>query len=253
VDRRTSFDSLLQYRIGKRTALTVVPSAGGASREVVVRPVNLQTEKGLLYREWVESRRAEVARLSGGRLGYVHLFDMLASSLTQLSLDLDPENLSREGVVVDVRNNNGGFVNVYAIDVLARRDYLHMTPRGMPTGPARTILGQRALARPTVLITNQDSLSDAEDFTEGYRALGLGKVVGEPTAGWIIYTGNRPLVDGSIVRLPRVTITTAKGEPMEGHPRPVDVPVDQPVGDGAPDAQLQAAVRELLGQLGAKR
>ena len=232
VDRHTSFDSFLQYRIGKRTALTVVPAAGGASREVVVRPVNLQTEKGLLYREWVESRRAEVARLSGSRLGYVHLFDMSASSLAQLSLDLDTENVSREGVVVDVRNNNGGFVNVYAIDVLARRDYLHMTPRGMPTGPARTILGQRALARPTVLITNQDSLSDAEDFTEGYRALGLGKVVGEPTAGWIIYTGNRPLVDGSIVRLPRVTITTAKGEPMEGHPRPVDVPVDQPVGDG---------------------
>ena len=252
VDRRTNFDSLLQYRIGKRTALTVVPSAGGASREVVVRPVNLQTEKGLLYREWVESRRAEVARLSGGRLGYVHLFDMSAASLAQLSLDLDAENVSREGVVVDVRNNNGGFVNVYAIDVLARREYLHMTPRGMPTGPARTILGQRALGRPTILITNQDSLSDAEDFTEGYRALGLGKVVGEPTAGWIIYTSNQALVDGSLVRLPRVTITTATGEPMEGHPRPVDVPVDQPVGDGAPDAQLQAAVRELLGQLGTK-
>ncbi len=253
VDARTSFDSLLQYRIGKRTALTVVPAAGGSAREVVVRPVNMQTEKGLLYREWVESRRAEVSRLSGGRLGYVHLFDMSAPSLAQLSLDLDAENVSREGVVVDVRNNNGGFVNVYAIDVLARREYLHMTPRGMPTGPARTILGQRALARPTILITNQDSLSDAEDFTEGYRALGLGKVVGEPTAGWIIYTSNQPLVDGSFVRLPRVTITTAKGEPMEGHPRPVDLPVDQPLGDGAPDAQLQAAVRELLAQVGPKR
>jgi hypothetical protein len=60
VDRGTNFDALLQYRIGKRTALTVVPAAGGASREVVVRPVNLQTEKGLLYREWVEGRRAEV-------------------------------------------------------------------------------------------------------------------------------------------------------------------------------------------------
>ena len=70
----------------------------------------------------MESRRAEVARLSGGRLGYVHLFDMSAASLAQLSLDLDAENVSREGVVVDVRNNNGGFVNVYAIDVLARRD-----------------------------------------------------------------------------------------------------------------------------------
>ena len=77
--------------------------------------------------------------------------------------------------------------------------------------------------------------------------------MGEPTAGWIIYTSNQALVDGSLVRLPRITITTAKGEPMEGHPRPVDVPVDQPVGDGAPDAQLQAAVRELLEQVGTKR
>jgi Tol biopolymer transport system component/C-terminal processing protease CtpA/Prc len=253
VDRRTGFDALLQYRIGKRTALTVAPAAGGPAKEVVVRPTSMATEKGLLYREWVEGRRAEVARLSHGRLGYVHLFDMSGPSLTQLSLDLDAENVSRDGVVVDVRNNNGGFVNVYAIDVLARREYLQMTPRGLPTSPARTVLGQRALGRPTVLLTNQDSLSDAEDFTEGYRALGLGKVVGEPTAGWIIYTGNQALVDGSFVRLPRITITTAKGEPMEGHPRPVDVPVDQPLGDGAPDAQLEAAVRELTAQLGTKR
>jgi C-terminal processing protease CtpA/Prc len=181
------------------------------------------------------------------------MFDMSAGSLAQLSLDLDAENVTRDGVVVDVRNNNGGFVNVYAIDVLARRDYLQMKQRGLPAGPARTILGQRALGRPTILVTNQDALSDAEDFTEGYRSLGLGKVVGEPTAGWIIYTWNQPLMDGSLVRLPRMTITTAAGEPMEGRPRPVDVPVDQPVGDGAEDAPLLAAVRELLRQVDSGR
>ncbi len=58
------------------------------------------------------------------------------------------------------------------------------------------MLGQRALERPTILVTNQHSLSDAEDFTEGYRTLKLGKVVGEPTSGWIIYTGSPTLVDG---------------------------------------------------------
>ena len=129
-------------------------------------------------------------KASGGRLGYVHMIDMGAPSLAQLYVDLDAENHARDGVVVDIRNNNGGFVNVYAIDVFARRGYLTMTQRGLPAAPARPVLGQRALEAPTVLVTNQHSLSDAEDFTEGYRTLGLGKVVGEPTAGWIIYTWN---------------------------------------------------------------
>ena len=112
-----------------------------------------------------------------------YMADMSSVTLEQLYIDLDVENHTREGVVVDVRNNNGGFVNAYAIDVFARRGYMDMTLRGQPTSPARTMLGQRALDAPTILVTNQHSLSDAEDFTEGYRALKLGKVVGEPTSG----------------------------------------------------------------------
>jgi C-terminal processing protease CtpA/Prc len=124
-----------------------------------------------------------------------------------------------------------------------------MQTRGLGAAPARAQLGQRALERPTVLVINQHSLSDAEDFTEGYRALGLGRIVGEPTAGWIIYTWNVPLVDGSTLRLPRSRITGAKGDEMERNPRPVDVPVTRPVGESytGRDAQLDAAVRVLLG------
>jgi len=85
-----------------------------------------------------------------------------------------------------------------------------------------------ALARAsTVLVVNQHSLSDAEDFTEGYRTLKLGKVVGEPTAGWIIYTGAMELVDGSSMRLPGTLITGADGKNMENNPRPVDVAVSR--------------------------
>jgi C-terminal processing protease CtpA/Prc len=100
-----------------------------------------------------------------------------------------------------------------------------------------------------VLVTNQHSLSDAEDFSEGYRALGLGKIVGEPTAGWIIYTSNVPLLDGTVLRLPTTRITGADGTDMELRPRPVDVPVTRPVGESytGRDAQLDAAVRVLLG------
>ena len=147
-----------------------------------------------------------------------------------------------------MRNNNGGFVNVYAIDVFARRGYFNMRSRGLPSVSSRTALGQRALELPTILVTNQHSLSDAEDFTEGYRSLKLGKVVGEPTAGWIVYTSDVPLMDGTSLRLPSTRIRDTRGEDMELHPRPVDRFVPHPVGESydGKDSQLDAAVEELM-------
>ena len=252
---RVNLDAVLNHTINRRVEVTVANDAAGANRRTVaVRPVNQATEKNLAYRQWVELRRAYVAKESGGRLGYVHMFDMSDSALTQLYLDLDVENQSREGVVIDVRNNNGGFVNMYALDVFARQNYLTMTQRGGPSAPGRSQLGQRALGAPTILVTNQHSLSDAEDFTEGYRALKLGKVVGEPTAGWIIYTANMPLIDGTVVRLPVTRVEDSSGKVMEQTPRQVDIPVKRHVGESytGRDAQLDTAVRELLKQLGTR-
>jgi tricorn protease len=253
ISARTNLDELLAHKIGRRVALRVAASADGAqAREVAVQPISLAAEKSLLYRHWVEANRAYVERVSNGRLGYVHMLDMSEGSLQRLYADLDAENRLKDGVVVDVRNNNGGFVNVYAIDVLARRGYLTMTQRGLPPAPARSVLGQRSLELPTILVTNQHSLSDAEDFTEGYRTLKLGKVVGEPTAGWIIYTGQRTLVDGSGLRMPQIRVTDNHGQTMELNPRPVDIPVTRPVGESltGKDSQLDTAVGELLKQLG---
>jgi Tol biopolymer transport system component/C-terminal processing protease CtpA/Prc len=255
VGARVNLDAVLNHTINRRVELVVASdAAGGSRRTVAVRPVNQTTEKNLAYREWVEQRRAYVARQSGGRLGYVHMFDMSDSALSQLYLDLDVENQSREGVVIDVRNNNGGFVNMYALDVFARQNYLTMTQRGGPSASGRSQLGQRALGAPTILVTNQHSLSDAEDFTEGYRALKLGKVVGEPTAGWIIYTSNMPLIDGTIVRLPITRVEDSSGKVMELAPRQVDIPVKRQVGESyaGRDTQLDTAVSELLKQLGAR-
>jgi len=250
VDGHTNFDSLMMFKTGRRVALTVSRNAdGSAAREIAIRPVNLATERGLRYRDWVESRRAYVAKISNGRLGYVHMQDMGQGSLSQLYVDLDVENRSKDGVVIDIRNNNGGFVNPYAIDVFARKGYLQFTPRDFKTVPGRSILGQRSLEKPTVLVTNMHSLSDAEDFTEGYRALKLGSVVGEPTAGWIIFTSDIGLLDGSSsVRVPFERITDQHGNDMEMHPRPVDVPVERPIGESyiGKDSQLDAAVAELL-------
>lgn len=246
-----NLDSLLNDKVGRRVTVRVGERPAEAGREVVVRPVNTGTEKGLHYRAWVEERRAYVERISDGRLGYVHMPDMSAGALAQLSIDLDEENHGRDGVVIDIRNNNGGFVHAYALDIFARRPYLTMTNRGREPAPARTQLGQRALEKPTVLVTNQHSLSDAEDFTEGYRAMGLGPVIGEPTSGWIIYTSNVPLVDGTVLRLPFIRVQGADGEDMERAPRPVDISVRRMAGESysGRDRQLEQAVEELLRRL----
>jgi tricorn protease len=252
VGPRVNLDSLLDNKINRRVLLKITKDASGQNaKEIPVRPIAATTERALRYRQWVDDRREYVAKASRGRLGYVHMPDMSAASLAQLYVDLDADNVARDGVVIDVRNNNGGFVNVYALDVLARRPYLNMTQRGTPTAPARSVLGQRSLEKPTVLVTNQHSLSDAEDFTEGYRALGLGKVVGEPTAGWIIYTWNTRLLDGTVLRLPRMRITDRHGNAMEMHPRPVDIEVKRPIGEsyGSRDLQLDKAVETLLAEL----
>lgn len=252
VTAHTNTDELTSFRTNRQTTLGLRGSGG--SYEASVLPVNAQTEKGLIYREWIESRRAYVAKVSGGRLGYVHMLDMGAGSLAQLYADLDAENTARDGVVIDVRNNNGGFVNAYALDVFTRKPYLTMQIRGLPETSARTQLGQRSLELPTVLVTNQHSLSDAEDFSEGYRTMRLGKIVGEPSAGWIIYTSDVGLIDGSTVRLPFVRIRGADGKDMEMSPRPVDVEVVRPVGESysPKDSQLDRAVSVLLQQIGSK-
>jgi tricorn protease len=221
-------------------------------KEVIVRPVASLADQ--IYRKWVEDNRAYVAKISNGKLGYVHIRDMSEQALTQLYLDLDAENRARSGVVIDIRNNNGGFVNAMALDVLTRKPYLTMTNRDGVPGSARTVLGQRSLELPTILVVNQHSLSDAEDFTEGYRTLKLGKVVGEPTAGWIIYTGSMDLVDGTVMRMPGTLVQGSDGHDMELHPRPVDIAVSRPIGESytGKDSQLDAAVKELLAEVGAK-
>ena len=248
VTRSTNFDSLLQYKIGKRTVVTVA-GADSRKRDVVLQPINWSEQRALVYRDWVNHNRDYVLKASGGRLGYVHMYDMSTQSLEKLYVDLDAENRSHDGIVIDLRNNHGGFVNAYALDVFSRKPYLTMTPRGLAPSAARSVLGQRSLEKPTVLVINRHSLSDAEDFTEGYRAMKLGEVVGEPTAGWIIYTGGTSLVDGTVLRMPSIRVTDSRGEDMEMHPRPVDkLVVREPGANG--DPQLDAAVGELLKQLG---
>ena len=213
------------------------------------------TEKNLLYRQWVEWNRAYVEKVSGGRLGYAHMNDMSEGALQRLYLDLDADNRGKDGVVIDVRNNNGGFVNAYALDVLARRGYLKMTPRGLPTAPgsqrarpARTGTADGARHQPALALGRgglHRRLSHAE-AREGRRRtdIRLDHLHRQRDArGWLDDADAR---DADHV---------ARRHEHGAQPAPVDVKVTRPIGESlvGKDSQLDTAVRELLQQLGAKR
>ena len=251
-DGGTNLDEVLANTIDRRV-VSASTTGGAAPRDVVVRPTTQTAEKALMYRQWVEPNREYVLKISGGRLGYVHMIDMSAGALDQLNVDLDADNHARDGVIIDIRNNNGGFVNAYALDVFARRPYLRMSTRAVPEAPARSVLGQRALELPTALVTNQHSLSDAEDFTEGYRALKLGP--GHRRADRRLdhlhvehaADGRNDVPSAADADRRRPTTRTWKGTRGRSTSRST-----RPIGESlaGTDAQLDAAVRTLLKMLG---
>ncbi len=244
-----SLDRLLRRKVGRRVRLSLASEPSGVpAREVALRPVDADSYWYLRYRDWVLSNEQYVHRVSNGRLGYIHIESMSYPAYQQFLADLDAEAHGKAGVIVDVRYNTGGHTATFILDVLARRSSLRSGFRERAAADAGHLAGNRILNRPTVLLTNERSVSNTEMLSESYRRLGLGKVVGRPTAGAVIWTFGMRLLDGASLRVPHFSIVTLEGEDLEGHGRPVDVDVPRPLGEWAlgRECQLDAAVRTLL-------
>lgn len=247
VSNGLSFDMALLDKVGKTTVLLVNEVAGyTGAKKVKIKPISQGALNNLLYEEWVDSRRDMVHKLSNGRLGYLHVPDMGDAARNRFERELFGYGREREGMVLDFRSNNGGDTHDSLLQFLDRRkQYLTMVPRReIPTKQPEHIF-----TKPTIVITDEFSLSDAEVFSMGYQELKIGKVVGRPTMGWIIFTSGAGLLDGSFIRTPYIACLTPSGRDMEnwGVPPNIEVffePSDYVAGR---DPQLERAVRELLG------
>lgn len=244
----------LQRLSGRRVKLSLSSEpTTEAAREMTVKPISGGRHSQLRYRGWVRGNADYVHAQSEGRLGYVHVSQMSYPAYMRFIADLDAESHSREGIVVDVRFNGGGHIAPFILDVLARKAYTMSSLRGHYEAPDTNLAGNRILEKPVILVTNEHSGSNTEMFSEGFRRLGLGKIVGKPTAGAVIWTWGWQLLNGTSFRLPRMRVGTVDGENLEGNARPVDIDVDRPLGEAARgvDSQLDTASRELLAQIDA--
>ncbi|GAA1925766.1 S41 family peptidase [Streptomyces sodiiphilus] len=248
VDPVTGPAPLLAGAAERAVELTVEPADGSGVRHPVVVP--LADEEALRYQAWVAGCRATVHERSGGRLGYLHIPDMIGSGWAQLHRDLHTE-IGRDGVVVDVRGNRGGHLSQLVLEKLARRVIGWNLPRGEEpdTYPSDAPRG------PIVVVANEFSGSDGDIVTAGVRALGLGPVVGTRTWGGVIGIDMRyDLVDGTGVTQPKYA-TWLRGFDwgVENYGVEPDIEVVRTPQDWAAgrDPQLGEALRVVLQALAA--
>jgi tricorn protease len=226
--------------------LTVQPAGGGEVRRVVVLP--LDDEKVLRYQAWVAGRRATTHELSGGRVGYLHIPDMIAHGYAEFHRSYLAE-LDRDGLVVDVRDNGGGYVSALLLEKLQRRRLGYDLLRFGPPEP----YPEQSPAGPMVCITNQDAGSDGDIFSHCWKLLGLGPLVGTRTWGGVVGINIiRRLVDGGVTTQPQASFWFRDvGFGVENYGTDPNVVLDKTPQDWAADEdpQLDRAVALVLREM----
>lgn len=259
-----NFYSLLTNTADEKIVLNVKGKEG--EREVVIRPIS--SYGNLVYDEWVKQRRAMVDKLSNGRLGYLHIQAMGWDSFERFERELTAAGLGKEGIVIDVRYNGGGWTTDYLMAILNVKQHAYTVPRGATNDLQKNHLKFREdypyaerlpfypWTKSSIALCNASSYSNAEIFSHAYKTLGIGTLVGEPTFGAVISTGGKGLIDGSFVRLPfRAWYVKATDENMEWGPAVPDVIVRMSPDSKAKnkDEQLKKAVEVLLKQIDEKK
>ncbi len=243
---------LLRNQAGKQVLLGVKHMPSGKTAEFIVTPMSAKDEDGLRYGEWEYTRRLEVEEMGDGDIGYVHLRAMAGADISEWTRGFYPV-FDRKGLIVDVRHNSGGNIDSWILEKLMRRAWFYWKPR---TGKPYWNM-QYAFRGHMVVLCDEWTMSDGEAFTEGFRRLGLGKVIGTRTWGGEIWlsSDNFRLTDRGFATSAQSGVYGPDGEWLiEGHGVEPDIEVDNLPHSTfmGKDAQLEAAVRYLQERIAAE-
>lgn len=235
---------LLKNKTGKEVLLKVRLSSTGKERPVLVKPIAATKAAELLYSEWEYNRRRKVEEIGRGEIGYIHLRAMGNSDMNEWARQYFPV-YRRDGLIIDVRYNNGGNIDAWILGRLLRKAWFFWQPRvGQPSWNMHY-----AYRGHIVVLCNEWTASDGEAFTEGIRRLGLGTIIGTRTWGGEIWLSrNNPVVDNGIATAAQMGVYGPEGEWLiEGHGVDPDVVVDNLPHETflGRDRQLERAVEFL--------
>ncbi len=233
---------MLRDQQGRQVLLRIHPATAKSSRDVIVKPIT--DEADLRYRDWTYRSRQRVEKEGHGKIGYVHLRAMGNNDLSEWYRSYYPV-FNRQGLIVDVRHNRGGNIDSIILEKLMRKAWFYWKDRtGVPTWNM-----QYAFRGHVVVLCDENTASDGEAFTEGFRRLGLGKVIGTRTWGGEIWlSAQNTLADGGVATAAEDGVYGPERKWLiEGHGAEPDIVVDNlphATFNGG-DAQLDAAIKHL--------
>jgi len=236
----------LENTVDKLIPITVnsKPDLKG-TRTYTIKPIKSELE--LFYLDWVESRRQMVDRLSGGRIGYIHVPDTAGDGNRELFRGMYAY-YNKEALIIDDRYNQGGMIPNIMTDLLGRINYGYAASRG-----SIEAIPQIAHQGPKAMLINYYAGSGGDAFPYFFKKMNLGPLIGTRTWGGLVgLSGNPPLVDGGLVNVPTFGFFDAAGQwIIEGIGMPPDIEViDEPhrVARGE-DPAIEKAVEVLLKEL----
>jgi len=201
-----------------------------------------------LYDEWIDNNQKRVDEKGKGRIAYGYMKNMGQGELDQFIIDMTQELNKKDALIFDLRYNTGGNVHDEVLKFLSQRSYLQWKYREGSLTPQSNF---SPADKPIVLLINEQSLSDAEMTSQGFKALKLGEIVGNETYRWIIFTSGISLVDGSSVRMPAWGCYSLDGKDLEKTGVKPDILIINSFDDklNGRDPQLDKAIEEILKQL----
>lgn len=219
---------------------------GESTFEIKVHPQQSVTDN--LYDAWIDANQKRVDEKANKRIAYSYMKDMGQGQLESFLVDMTKQLQDRDALILDLRYNTGGNVHDEVLRFLSQRSYLQWKYR---EGQIAKQSNFAPSDKPIVLLTNEQSLSDAEMTAAGFKALKLGKIIGNETYHWIIFTSGAGLVDGSFVRLPAWGCYTLDGKDLEAVGVQPDIKVINTFEDklAGRDPQLDAAIAEIMKSL----
>ncbi len=219
---------------------------GGQVVDVNIHPQ--RTIAGNLQDEWIANNQKMVDLKSNNRIAYHSMKDMGEGELEKFLIDMTQDFYQKDALILDLRYNTGGNVHDEVLKFLSQKTYLRWKYREGKLTPQSNFAPSD---KPIVLLTNEQSLSDAEMTASGFKSLKLGKIIGTGTYRWIIFTSGTGFVDGSFVRLPSWGCYNMEGNDLEfaGVSPDIYVPMNFEDRINKRDPQLTRAIEEITKQL----
>lgn len=230
----------------------VVRDAAGREHVHQLNPIDYESARELAEAQVVADNRRRVDELSKGRLGYVHIARMFWDEFEQFEREIYAAAHGKEGLVIDIRDNGGGFITDHLLTVLCQPRHAVTIPRGGGPGYPQDRKVYASWHKPLVVVCNQNSFSNAEIFAHAIKTLKRGPLVGVTTAGGVISASRDRILDAGTLRVPfRGWFAPDSGEDMEMNGAVPDHIVWPEPGQlvAGEDPQLEKSVEVLLGDV----